>query len=86
MSPGRAGGTTTLHHTSTSRQEHQPAVSKPKVYCINWSHDDAPHAGVMVVGRDGVARDAFFPTWAQALDFANRYAHAAAAAAHEVTA
>ena len=48
-------------------------LTRPRIGCMNWSHPDAPKAVVFVPTRMG-EQDAFFDTWAEAIEFANRYA------------
>ena len=49
-------------------------LTRPRIGCINWSHEGAPKALVFVPTALG-SEDAFFDTWAEAVAWANRYAH-----------
>ena len=46
-----------------------------KVACINWGHPDAPHAMTCTVNAAGeYLLSTSFPTWADAMAFADRLA------------
>ena len=51
-----------------------------KVWCINWTHPDAPHAVVGVLRNGELVGDRYFPRWSEAIaygeDLARRLADA----------
>lgn len=49
--------------------------TRVKVWCINWPHPDAPHAAVHVIHKGELGMGAYFATWTEAIDFADRIAH-----------
>lgn len=52
-------------------------ITRPRIACINWSKPDLPKAGVLVpVRHSEYPEDAYFDTWAEAVEWANGYARA----------
>lgn len=52
-----------------------------KVWCVNWSHLDAPHAAVFVEKDGDLSRGSYYASWAQAMLHADRLAKAIRATA-----
>jgi len=45
-----------------------------KVACINWSHDDAPHACAYLSVNGAAGFDRYFATWSEAIEWADKTA------------
>ena len=57
----------------TARKVHEMNF-RWKVACINWSHPDAPHGLTHLLDGDLIVLERFFPTHAEALNFADSFA------------